>query len=1037
MAKVILFFLLLFTTFSAFSQEQITDFDNILESSPNNISYKATINNKIIFTAYTPETGTELWVSDGTKEGTKLLKEFTEGKEGTVFYNFKVHQNWLYFSINADYWKTDGSVIEKSNYQVLDSLSRILGYYKQFPIVASNWKTNYGNYPFTAYTNYQLAILKSKGDSVKISERPIFSHVILEDKIYYNTYSHKDSVWSFNCYFNGTSQVIHSEKLLQMPQSIEFFKYGEHLYFKVSLLKISYSSIAALPNYQCIIQLKENTLNDYKIQKFEGNISFNKSDLNINSYFFHQKNSILEVFQLDSFKLLNTFILNQAKCSGYGSEYQNIIYSPSKLTYIVTNGSFLAYSCVFLYEHDIAKGAVRRSSNLTKIISTDRTDFQVQNINDSLYYISYKSYYLSTVQSKKVIYNLSDNSWKETDIQPIIRQDTILLLGKSIFISTNDIMTEKNESLLKKSYYNPSSSQYYIQRYCLKDKIILLRAVYGKNQYELYSSDGEKSITFLGLLKGEVQFGIGEELDGKFIFYSFTKNGDFYLYQTDGTKEHTKILYETTKSDYVRIGFFRKNDGLLTLRIIESVETVVKENYVLIVEGESIKKINIPIYLENFSLIKTEDVLWIRPYNTSYNIYKIENDSLKIYPQKFSNSLYSYKNRWYFLKPSQTFNGIYFIDKNMNEYQFLNFKEYVYHFLIIENIMVLSERVNDQRMNVIIIDLETEKEILRFESENNNSPHVLKNKHSLLIQLRNELIIIDLLKKTKQSFEVFQDSRIETFADGFLINNNNPSNFTLTYYESNLKKPIKIIDQKPQTGYIKNQVQNYLVYSEIINDRLLWRCFFPKQNSIITQTTSFEKFSTFTQHGMIGSFENKSYYYKLENGQFTKEFEVNSYNLVSIDNKDYLVFSNPNSISELAELTKDSIIYFPRIEKGTTQIYSDNVFHFRGNIYMMVNAPSIGLQIWKMGKVREQEIVLASEEENKVSIQISPNPTTEKLRIECELPSRVSLINSTGKIIKEDTFQNKEIDVQNLQTGVYLLKFQNEKGVFTRRFVKY
>ncbi len=77
------------------------------------------LNNKIVFTANTKTYGTELWISDGTTEGTKLLKDIAAGPVDGVLANsfsnksFLIFKNKLYFSSfngsNFLMWETDGT----------------------------------------------------------------------------------------------------------------------------------------------------------------------------------------------------------------------------------------------------------------------------------------------------------------------------------------------------------------------------------------------------------------------------------------------------------------------------------------------------------------------------------------------------------------------------------------------------------------------------------------------------------------------------------------------------------------------------------------------------------------------------------------------------------------------------------------------------------------------------------------------------------------------------------------------------------------
>jgi ELWxxDGT repeat protein len=85
---------------------------------PDSINYDgagAILNGQVIFAGITPSTGSELWMTDGTIEGTKLLKDIYPGKEGSFpFDDFALLNGYLYFTavssgIGRELWRTNGT----------------------------------------------------------------------------------------------------------------------------------------------------------------------------------------------------------------------------------------------------------------------------------------------------------------------------------------------------------------------------------------------------------------------------------------------------------------------------------------------------------------------------------------------------------------------------------------------------------------------------------------------------------------------------------------------------------------------------------------------------------------------------------------------------------------------------------------------------------------------------------------------------------------------------------------------------------------
>ena len=82
----------------------------------------------------------------------------------------------------------------------------------------------------------------------------------------------------------------------------------------------------------------------------------------------------------------------------------------------------------------------------------------------------------------------------------------------------------------------------------------------------------------------------------------------------------------------------------------------------------------------------------------------------------------------------------------------------------------------------------------------------------------------------------------------------------------------------------------------------------------------------------------------------------------------------------------------------------------------------------------EAEPQAISEVENVISA-VYPNPTKGVVKIEAEGIRNVSVINSLGQIIIENTVNGDtfEYDFRNQETGVYFIKVETEKGVETKR----
>ena len=72
------------------------------------------VGNRVFFVADDGNTGRELWTSDGTTAGTRLVRDLYPGSESSDPSDFLVKGNELYFTaknpeIGRELWKTDGT----------------------------------------------------------------------------------------------------------------------------------------------------------------------------------------------------------------------------------------------------------------------------------------------------------------------------------------------------------------------------------------------------------------------------------------------------------------------------------------------------------------------------------------------------------------------------------------------------------------------------------------------------------------------------------------------------------------------------------------------------------------------------------------------------------------------------------------------------------------------------------------------------------------------------------------------------------------
>lgn len=1017
---------LFFVVKLAFAQEKITDFVNPQQTSPSRILYKDTINNKAIFSAFTPETGFELWSSDGTKEGTKLMKDLTAGGNSTFFNKFVKFQNWLYFDNG---WKTDGKTIVKN-----DSLKDIIDVINDRPLLKRKIETPFPSYPFTPYNSYKLLIVNNLNDSISLYNQPILSHLKIDNSIYFNTYTHNDSTWTFNRYRDGKVAQIHKEKVRQMPEGIEYYFYQGYLYFRINLRAIDYDSRSGNKNIQSIIRIEDDLSKGYQMKSFDGNLSFYRDEQEQKMYLFHQINNSLHLFELGNPATMKRKSQVEIEPIKYAGGYFSINHNTDKISYIKATGTFSENDYLYLFEHNLFDNSIRQSENLIKFFSKAPSSYEVKFLKENQYEIS-SNHSISEVK-RRGIYDLATNEWKELPIT--LKADTVLLQNKKIVLSDTTVGVLNNsgiEELLTKNkqFWNYNSMQYTK----FKDKLLFFTKPLYKNYLELWLSNGEKDGSkFLTTIKGEY-FRETFEMNNQLFIITYTSSyskGTYHFFKTNGTEEETKLIFSTNENNGASLSQSYKNEKQVVYRIQE----YNSKNYLLVFENENIKRMD-DSKINNLTLYQTNTQTFAVVRRGDENDLYLISDGTLILVERAISEFVSYKNRIYFQKNFQSY---YFEDNKIT----LVSKENIFYQQILGDKLIFHKKNDlsktETTYTFIINDLTTNKEDIRFEQ---SFPKDLAN--FSVIQIKNAIIISSLGKliivKGNQKLEVQLSSKqyggIQAFANGFLID----SYPILEYYD--LDDNSLTVLSRIGLREIKFMGNKLLIIENPNNDnQRQFKVFDTSTKKIYIQPQNLLYFTSIGEKGIIDRFNRKSHYWVFENEQFVEKYqfdypENNTLNLEIIDNHYYIPYYKESTGFELAEMGSDSLLHFPEIVKGSEGITLNRVFHFNNQVYVIAFTNTYGVQVWKMGDIKaEQKVVLAEETKAETLVTVYPNPTTDLINIESSQPFQLSLINSNGAVIKQMYLEDKQtFDLKNLPTGLYLLRFENKKRIFSKKIVKF
>ena len=79
----------------------------------------------------------------------------------------------------------------------------------------------------------------------------------------------------------------------------------------------------------------------------------------------------------------------------------------------------------------------------------------------------------------------------------------------------------------------------------------------------------------------------------------------------------------------------------------------------------------------------------------------------------------------------------------------------------------------------------------------------------------------------------------------------------------------------------------------------------------------------------------------------------------------------------------------------------------------------------------------STEDFNNFSFSVYPNPSNQQINIESELIfDNIKIFDGTARELKNFTFNNKTINIENLSRGFYIIRFLRQENVFSKTFIK-
>lgn len=538
--------------------------------------------NKLYFTAYTNANGWELWVSDGTANGTVLLKDINEGTNSSEPHSFVSFQNNLYFIASnniygKEIWKTDGTsngttllkdIGPTQNNGVFGKLI-VSGNYLYFAATADDynkildikgyelWKTD--------GTENGTQIVKdiALGSQSSMSS---LNGIDLNGSLIFTAYSAAvgNEVWITDGSSAGTVLLknINNTNLNSISNNPLYVKFNNEIYF-----------LADDEVHGIEIWKTDGTTSGTKILK-NINTSPNYSSVNVYKFYSDEINNKLYFYGKNSNESQNTLWISDGTEIGtvnISSITVPDVYSP--LDYFITfknhtyftgknaqNGTELFKTDGSIENTKLFKDMnYNSSSSPSKLIDVNGTVF-FRGTNE----ISYGNQLLKSDGTKEgttLVKRIGSNS----NIDDL--SEMVIINNKLLFSAHNNVDgyepwisdgTEEGTFMIKNIRPNGSSLRNYNdkQPFYSVNNIAYFFANDGQHGFEPWRSDGTEEGTFMlkdirtyGNGTGHDQIGGSSwpkdfiEYQGSVYFIAFSTNGS-EVWKTNGTQEGTEKVYE-------------------------------------------------------------------------------------------------------------------------------------------------------------------------------------------------------------------------------------------------------------------------------------------------------------------------------------------------------------------------------------------------------------------------------------------------------------------------------------------------------------
>ncbi|MGX5857304.1 T9SS type A sorting domain-containing protein [Dyadobacter jiangsuensis] len=1012
------------------AQRQITNFNNTEDKQAFNPVYWSQIGSKMIFSSFVPATGNELWVSEGTKANTKLLKDITPGYQGTYPSDFSQYGDFVYFVVNGyEIWKTDGS--PAGTQKLLHSDSTL-----NLDIVSGKLLVTFRN---VQTQRRVFAWLNADGKTDFLKDEATTSKCA-GGNLYYGSYDSTARKWTFKVQ-DGELHTLASEPGPALVDIIVERQNG-YEYIAVDAGNVEKKLVVAAAN-------RTETPKTYEWNRGAAPMMLRDkvgSLFLINDAIYSGNNITLKIYRVIEGQNWET--IADAKTSMlYADTPTGSTEGPFHTNFII-EGDQLTFTSIFGYEtvhtsylgvFDFKKNTKRISARLPKEV----TGRQVKLASQSRDVFEIRSGY------NKCVYNIAEN--KTVSVEQLPYQVQKIKVGSTEYELSDNVYASGSALRLplinRRAVYRENSLAF---RTVLNNKL-LFWTYNDQDKGKLWASDGKTTSELLSYSGAVISWKMSMDslrVGNQIVFTSTSQQG-VRIFKTDGTGAGTRELYYYPTTDWAYVDKVLTNNRLASFDL-----NIPGKKITLVTDLEKVWEIDDSQFAQREFRATSNDLFMIHSsvkngfgYNT---VYKFENGDLKLIDlnkggeDTMEHQIYD--NRIYYMLRSSAgyLHDICYTDMGSDKVNRLFSGPMSY--LLRRGDYLIAGTMSGP--DVKIYKASTAELLGEFTDIH---PADATTANAVGLWGKSEAVIIHNDRIISQKFTEDIELSIPV-PQGILIKVKSNAGSSWYIYELKRGQITELTKDQP-IDFASAGAGDQLLFYGGGNDRHQVLLDLGKQKRLdfpvglqVVKTMSGDLAVAYDV------FKNTApAVYALDGTAPVKMYDLtNWYDSPSFGQVNYTPFSTTTRGFELARIDRDSLFHFPEIIKGPEGATIHEVFHFKGSVYATAFTYSKGLQVWKMDELNlipddDDELPVTRPEipdhvsnlPDNMQLNVYPNPVIGDLNIDLKEGGLIRILDPRGfEQLKVTVGKSKRLDVKNFPPGQYMIIYSGANGQVVKKIVK-